>query len=107
MQQTFGCQPADIIACIGPSIGPCCYEVGSDVIGEVRRAFVYAEDLLISQTDGGIHFDLWAANRRQLQDLGLTQIEEAKYARLTAVTNSSHIEATTIVPGASVCSCRF
>jgi len=78
MEQAFGCQPADIIACIGPSIGPCCYEVGDDVIEQVRRAFPYAEELLIPQADGGIHFDLWAANRRQLQDLGLTRIEEAK-----------------------------
>lgn len=27
----FGARPADLLVAIGPSIGPCCYEVGSDV----------------------------------------------------------------------------
>jgi YfiH family protein len=31
MMNTFGTDPTDLIAGIGPSIGPCCYEVGSDV----------------------------------------------------------------------------
>ena len=78
MQEKFGSRSADIISCIGPSIGPCCYEVGDDVIEQVRQAFSHVEDLLISRPNHSIHFDLWAANRRQLQEAGLTRIEEAK-----------------------------
>ena len=32
MQKHYGCKPQDILCAIGPSIGPCCYEVGKDVI---------------------------------------------------------------------------
>lgn len=31
LHEQFGCEPADILAGIGPSIGPCCYEVSEDV----------------------------------------------------------------------------
>ena len=32
MQREFGTHPKDIVAAIGPSIGPCCYEVGSELV---------------------------------------------------------------------------
>ena len=32
MQATFGTNPRDVVAAIGPSIGPCCYEVGAEVV---------------------------------------------------------------------------
>jgi YfiH family protein len=78
MIETFGTHPRDLIACIAPSIGPCCYRVGDDVIAHVRAAFVDADTLLIQQTDGSVHLDLWQANARQLSALGIEQIEIAQ-----------------------------
>jgi YfiH family protein len=72
----FDTRPRDLIACIAPSIGPCCYRVGDDVIAQVRAAFTDADELLSAQSDG-IHFDLWQANARQLSALGVEQIEIA------------------------------
>ncbi len=31
MQEQFGCKPEVLLACIGPAIGKCCYEVGKEV----------------------------------------------------------------------------
>jgi len=75
MADTFGCRPADIRAGIGPSIGPCCYEVGTEVVDAARAAFPDAPHLVRRQAGGRWHFDLWAANRHQLAAEGLTEIE--------------------------------
>ena len=32
MSEEFGCEPARVLAGIGPAIGPCCYEVGPEVV---------------------------------------------------------------------------
>jgi YfiH family protein len=34
----FGTRPADVVAAIGPSIGPCCYEVGSELVDAFAAA---------------------------------------------------------------------
>ena len=74
----FGSRPADMVAAIGPSIGPCCYEVGDDVTDAVRAAFARPDGLLPAPTGGRHHFDLWAANRRWLAEAGVGQIEVAE-----------------------------
>lgn len=79
MQGTFGCNPTDIIVGIGPSIGPCCYEVGPEVIQGVRSAFDGAADQLLKPGKGKRpHFDLWRANVVALRQAGVEQIEVAE-----------------------------
>lgn len=77
MTEAFGSRPADIVAGVGPSIGPCCYEIGPEVAAQVRDAFREGARWLLSQANGAIHLDLWAANRRQLQAAGVGQVEMA------------------------------
>ena len=77
MGEAFGCRPADIRAGIGASIGPCCYEVGGEVVDAAREAFPDAPHLLSRQASGRWHFDLWAANRYQLALEGVMQVEAA------------------------------
>jgi YfiH family protein len=78
MQTAFACRPADILAGIGPSIGPCCYEVGEDVAGVVQRAFPDFGDLLQARSSGRWHLDLWEANRRQLAQVGVCSVQVAE-----------------------------
>jgi polyphenol oxidase len=72
MQNNFGCSPANIIAGIGPSIGPCCYEVGREVIIEFERILRDKTEIIVNQnSDGKGYLNLWAANRIQLTQFGI------------------------------------
>jgi YfiH family protein len=83
MVRAFGSNPANLVAGIGPCIGPCCYEVGEQVITAVHETFADADDLFIEPPLGkrpfsqgnGPHFDMLEANRRNLANMGVTQIE--------------------------------
>jgi YfiH family protein len=77
MVAQYGSRPGDIMAGIGPSIGVDHYEVGVDVLAEVKSAFGAAEPELIQKRDGKTYLDLWAANRVQLEQAGIRQIEVA------------------------------
>ncbi|HTX16684.1 MAG TPA: peptidoglycan editing factor PgeF [Candidatus Baltobacteraceae bacterium] len=44
MQMEFGTRPEDVIAALGPGIGRCCYEVGSDVAREFHSQFPEARE---------------------------------------------------------------
>jgi hypothetical protein len=70
MMEAYGSRPADIIAGLGPCIGPCCYQVGGEVIEAVKESFNHWQGLLRPQGYGSVHFDLWEASRCQLAELG-------------------------------------
>ena len=95
MRLEFGCNPRDLIAAVGPGIGPCCYAVGEEVLSEFTGQFHYADKLFHevfnsdpvktrypmlfltqrapghSEIGPGTHLDLQQANRRQLIDAGV------------------------------------
>jgi polyphenol oxidase len=70
LSEAFGSRPSELVAGIGPSIGPCCYTVGEDVVA----AFADRPGLF---EDGRL--DLWEANRQALVEAGVPtdQIEVA------------------------------
>lgn len=79
MEQAFGSNPADVVAGIGPSIGPCCYEVGHDVVESAWGVFGEDTEALLQPGNGQRpHLDLWAANALALRRVGVTQIELAE-----------------------------
>ncbi len=63
-----GAAPNVLDVVIGPSIGPCCYEVGSEVVDAVM-----ALDLGPGLVDSRRHLDLWEANRRLLCAAGVAE----------------------------------
>lgn len=77
MAELFQSNPIDVLAVIGPSIGPDHYEVGSNVINHVRDSFADRSQEILHQVNGFHHFDLWGANRILLEDAGVRNIEVA------------------------------
>ena len=95
MRLEFGSRPEDLVAAIGPGIGPCCYQVGEELLTEFESQFAYARELFHEVYDSdpvrkkypmlfltqrapghspigpGLHLDVTEGNRRQLLDAGL------------------------------------
>jgi YfiH family protein len=78
MVDRYGTKPENLLAGVGPSIGPDHYEVKGDVIQRVRQSFGAAADRFLPTVDGAIHFDLWAANMWQLSQVGVRRTELAR-----------------------------
>ena len=73
MQREFGSSPSDLVAAIGPSVGPDDYEVGDSLV-EAFRQEGHSEASIRAwfiQTAAKPHLDLWTANRDQLIAAGL------------------------------------
>ena len=67
MGERFGTRAGDLVVAIGPSIGPCCYRVGEELLAafgaEGRRWFCRLSHELM--------LNLWSANRDQLAEAGV------------------------------------
>jgi YfiH family protein len=75
MESAYGSQPEDICVGIGPSIAQHHYEVGPEVVQQVRKSFGDQADSLLLSQNGSVHFDLWAANQFLLRQAGVEDIE--------------------------------
>jgi YfiH family protein len=110
MQMEFGTRPEDVVAVLGPRIGPCCYEVGSDVAREFHAQFPMAREWFNGPFDGlasgendpnwlpwltmrppghrlpapKVNLDLIAANRAILADAGVPERQISEWGFCTA-----------------------
>lgn len=77
MQASYDTQPADVRACIGPSIGPDSYEVGDEVLALATAKLPYAEQLFTypNGPDQRPYFNLWRANALQLIEGGVPEAQ--------------------------------
>ena len=92
LHREFSSRPADLLAAIGPSIGPCCYEVGAELVTQFTSQFADAPDYFDEPRTGDepnplqwlnmrppghqpppkpVHLDLRKANQSQLLAAGL------------------------------------
>jgi len=109
MRKEFGSDPAKLLAAIGPGVGACCYAVGSELRDKFESQFAYAAELFTEVYDANavhnrypllfltarapghsetigpeLHLDLAKANRRQLEDAGVTAANVTDLALCTA-----------------------
>jgi YfiH family protein len=78
-----GAPPSRLVAAIGPSIGPCCYEVSPDLAERFR-----AEIGPVVRGGGAPRVDLWASNRRVLAGAGVSLERVEILGRCTACDRS-------------------
>ena len=92
MRMRFGCQPSRMIAALGPAIGGCCYEVGTELVTQFTSQFAGAGEWFDELRTGdepnplqwlnmrppghqpppqNVRLDLRKANRAQLLACGL------------------------------------
>jgi YfiH family protein len=84
MVNEFGSDPAELLAAVGPCIGPCSYEVDEPVNGLVRERFEEPGSLLLDVPEdredrGRPYFDLPQANHRNLLEAGVRLVELSNY----------------------------
>jgi len=72
LSQEYGTRPEDLRVAIGASAGPCCYEVGADVIDAFSSRFPNGADLFTPTRPGHALVDLLKANRDQLESTGVS-----------------------------------
>ena len=75
MVETYGCDPRNIRAAIGPNIGPCCFETDADVPNAMRKSFGIAAQAHIRQKDHKYYVNLKALNALSLERAGVMQID--------------------------------
>jgi hypothetical protein len=84
MKEVYRIDPAALHVAMGPSIGPCCYEVGTEVAEQI--AVHWREELMDAWRPEGVkgRLDLRALNEAQLLGAGIPQSHIRKIGPCTA-----------------------
>ncbi|HAF28143.1 MAG TPA: peptidoglycan editing factor PgeF [Bacteroidales bacterium] len=73
MQKEYGTKPENIVAGIGPSIGPKVYEVGPEVVELFQKAFGTNHVIKPIANSDKAYLDLWIANKQILTNAGVPE----------------------------------
>ncbi len=75
MAESFGCEPQDIRAAIGPNIGDCCFETDGDVPAALLDTYGKAVEDCIRPQGQKFYVDLKAVNALALRRAGVENVE--------------------------------
>ena len=74
MTSEFGSDPKDIIACIGPCIQKCCYEVDTPVLEQFKKLeFLDLSKIFTDKGEDKYWLDMVEANKQILLDAGIKE----------------------------------
>jgi purine-nucleoside/S-methyl-5'-thioadenosine phosphorylase / adenosine deaminase len=76
-----GSRPEDLVAALGPGIGPCCYEVGEELVAAFGPG---GEAFFRPGPRGRLHLDVRAANVAQLRAAGVPEAQIHHVAECTS-----------------------
>jgi YfiH family protein len=71
--ENFGCRPDDLRVALGPCIGPCCFDVGAEVVAAFEAAWpgAHAADIVVETSGFQPRIDLRQCLRLQFQAAGV------------------------------------
>jgi len=72
--ERFQVAPEELRVSIGPSAGPCCYEVDEPVLNELRRQMPEWESMVQDAAGGRARLDLKKLVRRQVERVGMAPV---------------------------------
>jgi YfiH family protein len=78
LRERYGVAPDSVEVALGPSIGPCCYEIGADVSAPLREKWGSIAERSLRATNGKTFLDLKKLNRLILERAGVPaeQVQE-------------------------------
>lgn len=71
MTKNYNTNPDDLVCIIGPSIGPCCYEVSQELAEKFNTNFTNSTEKLYTIEDGKYKLDLWKVNKYIIKECGV------------------------------------
>ena len=84
LKEDHGVDPASIEAALGPSIGPCCYEVGPEVVASMVQRWGSLAELSLQVKNGKSFLDLRAMNVSLLENAGVPPLQIFKVGPCTS-----------------------
>lgn len=72
MEQSFNTQADRVNMAIGPCIHKCCYQVGPEVVEQIREST--GQGQYVEKKASGLYIDLKEANRLQARSCGITNV---------------------------------
>ncbi len=86
--KTGGSRPDNLIAAVGPGIGPCCYTVGDDVAHQFLGRFIDGDTFLTRDKENGLwRLDIEEVNFRSLRKIGIPSKQISRGGFCTACTS--------------------
>lgn len=71
MSKSYNTSPENLVCVIGPSIGPCCYEVSKDLIEKFNTIITNKDEKFYTIEEGRYYLDLWGINEYLLTQSGV------------------------------------
>ncbi|MGX4598699.1 peptidoglycan editing factor PgeF [Faecalimicrobium sp. JNUCC 81] len=73
MKNNYNTNPKDVVCVIGPSIGPCCYEVSKDLVEKFNINLTNCSEKFYIIKEDKYYLDLWKVNEYVLKSSGVKE----------------------------------
>ncbi|MGL5757124.1 MAG: peptidoglycan editing factor PgeF [Paraclostridium sp.] len=73
MKKLYDTNPSELVCVLGPSIGPCCYEVSKDLIEKFNTIITNKDEKFYIIKEDKYYLDLWKVNELVLKSCGVKE----------------------------------